>query len=98
MDNENGGAWYAIERSRRQAAWRRIAIMLGDCYVEIGRAWILNTGIGGVPNLRHAGKAAGAILKACDFYGVAGLSRRSATAWRYARLLHRARSREAGLQ
>ena len=87
-----------LELGRRRQALRLILIRLGDCYLELGRAWIFNTGINGRPNLRHAGRSSGLLVRACDLFQTAALSRRARAAWRYARLLHWARSQEAGVR
>lgn len=87
-----------LELGQQRQALRLIWITIGDCYLELGRAWILNTGFHGRPNLKHVGKSCGLIMMACAFFVKAGLSRRSVSAWRYARLLHRAQSCEAGVR
>jgi hypothetical protein len=86
-----------IEASRRRQEWRILWIRIGDIFRELARAWVLNTGIGGRPNLRHAGKACGLLVKAADAYQTAGLTWQARVMCRYARLLHLARSREAGI-
>jgi len=87
-----------VELGRRRQALRLIFITLGDVHLELARAWIHNTAPRGRPTLRFVGRSCGLLVHACDLFQIAGLSRRAAAAWRYARLLHWARSQEAGLR
>lgn len=86
--------WERRELFQRYQQQRVLALTLGDVFFEIARAYVWNTRVGGGPNLRAAGRAAGMLVKACDHYAAAGMRRQAAVAWRYARLLKAAASRD----
>lgn len=92
--NEPLSPWEEIELSRRRHAYRVLMLTVGGNYVEIARAFVLNTGRGGF-NVLNVGKATAALVRAVDTYQEAGLGGRARVAWRYARLLDRARWRAA---
>lgn len=85
---DRSSAWAAIEASRRAAVHRDILVRMGDCYLELARMHA-RLGAANVP------KACGLCLKSADAYAMAGLSRLGQRSWRWARLLHRRRWREA---
>lgn len=91
----DGTPWREIEAARARQFYRELAIQLGDSFTELARAWIHNTRVGGGPNLRHANKACGLLIRAANQYQMAGLSGRAVCVWRYAMLLHRARTKGA---
>lgn len=93
--NKSPDPWDLIEARRAWQEYRVFAITMGDVYVELARCSIHNTRPDGMPNIQRAGTAAALLVKACQQYQEAGLGRRAAVAWRYARLLHAARSRGA---
>ena len=93
-DDRADTAWSRIEAVRRHQQHRTLAIALGDIFADLAWCYIHRTAAGG-PNLRHSRTCAGLLMKAVEEYQFAGLSRRARSAWRYARLLHRAQTREA---
>jgi hypothetical protein len=63
-------------------------MQLGDIYLALAQAYVR---IGG----RNRPRAVDLVVRSCEWYGLAGMTRRGQSAWRYARMIHRARWREA---
>jgi hypothetical protein len=87
-----GMTWAEIEAHRAEQEYRILFIRLGDIHADLAWLWVHRTAIGR-PNLQKAGVACGRLMRAVEMYQLAGLTRRARSAWRYARLLHRARWR-----
>jgi hypothetical protein len=92
MDERNRfyGRW-PVGSSQFHHHSRVVHIECADEFVSIARRVMR-------PPIRNVGWACRLLMKAAAAYGAAGLSRRSEAVWRYARLVHRARSREAGVR
>lgn len=78
-----------LEAVRAEAAYRRLLVRLGDINADL--AWLLVHKVG----IRTADKACARLMVSCELYQRAGLTRRARSAWRYARLIHRAKGRAA---
>lgn len=81
-------AWERRERFREYQAQRLLAAQLAEVYLALARAHVR---LGG----RNVPRAVGLVVRACEWFGLAGLTRRGECAWRWARFAHRNRCRRA---
>lgn len=68
-------------------AQRVLAVQIGEVYLALARAYAR---LGG----RNVPRAVGLVVRACEWFGLAGLTRRGQGAWRWARFAHRNQWRE----
>lgn len=83
----DSSAYVRRELFHEYQARRVLAARLGDLFFELARAWVHLNG-------RHTPAAVAACWRAVEMYGLAGMSRRARTAWRWAQIRHAARARE----
>ncbi len=75
------------EATRRWQQHRTLAIAIGEMYLSLARAH--------VRHLRDTRKACGLLVKSCERFGAAGLTRRARVVFRYCRIVHSAPWRSA---
>ena len=79
--------WRRAEATRRWQQHRTLAIAIGEMYLSLARAH--------VRHLHDTRKACGLLVKSCERFGAAGLTRRARVVFRYCRIVHSAPWRSA---